>query len=129
MEVNPEITCNVNKQNRVSSSSEDQIDTSDELMEMEVDINECFIADCAQEAKRRKTSFPEQTEQGHVSAAKMICQSEAQKEFIHTTPGKEFGTKLTNVDDNYAMVGAHIDPQICEKIKRGLYVDFAWLLL
>ena len=41
------------KPQRNSSSSEDQIDTSDELIE--IDINEKFIADCAAEAERRRS--------------------------------------------------------------------------
>ena len=36
---------------KVDSSSDKQIDTSDELMEVDMDINDRFIADCQQEAK------------------------------------------------------------------------------
>ena len=51
MEVDdPEITFNFNK--RDSSSSEDRIDTSDELME--IDVNDQFIADCAQQAEKQQ---------------------------------------------------------------------------
>ena len=35
-----------------SSSSEDQVNTSEELMEIDMDINDHFIADCAAEAAR-----------------------------------------------------------------------------
>ena len=45
----PEITFNF--KNRESSSSEDQIDTSDDLL-MEVDVHNQFIADCQAEARR-----------------------------------------------------------------------------
>ena len=37
---------------RESSSSEDQVNTSEELMEIDMDINDHFIADCAAEAAR-----------------------------------------------------------------------------
>ena len=37
----------VNKIQRLSSSSDEQVDTSDEMLEIDVDINERFIADCA----------------------------------------------------------------------------------
>ena len=42
----------VEKANRDSSSSDEQIDTSDEMMEVggDVDIHDKFIADCAAEA-------------------------------------------------------------------------------
>ena len=64
--VDPEITFCFNKGGnkggsgnpmRNSSSSKDQIDTSDELMEVddEQNITDCFIADCEREAKRRRS--------------------------------------------------------------------------
>ena len=54
-------------QKRESSSSDDQddhIDTSDELIDMDMDLNDKFIADCEAEANRRKRSLPnEETEE------------------------------------------------------------------
>ena len=47
----------VNK-NRDSSSSDEKMDTSDEIADIEIelnDMNEHFIADCKQEAKRRRS--------------------------------------------------------------------------
>ena len=37
---------------KLSPSSDEQIDTSDEMMDVEIDINDRFIADCAEEARR-----------------------------------------------------------------------------
>ena len=50
-EDDPEISFNF-KNKRDSSSSEERIDTSDELME--IDVNDQFIADCAKQAERQK---------------------------------------------------------------------------
>ena len=58
----PEITFKVDQgkinSNRDSTSSEERIDTSDELMEvdMDIDFDERFIADCARKVKRRETN-------------------------------------------------------------------------
>ena len=54
--VDPEISFKEKPQNRDSTSSEDKIDTSYDLMEVDIDINERFIADCAAEAERRKAA-------------------------------------------------------------------------
>ena len=40
---------------RESSSSEDRIDTSDELMDVDVDVHDKFIADCEMEANRKRS--------------------------------------------------------------------------
>ena len=50
----PEIMLKDINKNRQSTSSEDPIDTSDELIEHE--ISNQFIADCAAEAERRRNS-------------------------------------------------------------------------
>ena len=43
-----------NKRDSSSSEDQDQVNTSDELMDTDMDINDKFIADCACEAKRHK---------------------------------------------------------------------------
>ena len=43
---------------RDSSSSEERIDTSDELIDMEMDVHDKFIADCASEERRHKQQQP-----------------------------------------------------------------------
>ena len=55
------------KPNRFSSSSEDQVDTSDELIEFDMDINDRFIADCAKEVA---TSQAKQKAGGNASKDK-----------------------------------------------------------
>ena len=40
---------------RESSSSEDRIDTSDELMDVDVDVHDKFIADCEMEANQKRS--------------------------------------------------------------------------
>ena len=47
---------------RDSSSSEEHIDSSEELIDIDMDVHDKFIADCAAEAtaaKNRKRSYPE----------------------------------------------------------------------
>ena len=66
--VDPEITFKIDdksKEHRNSSSSEERIDTSDELMEVDLDINDRFIADCKEEANRQQQAH--QTADPHPS--------------------------------------------------------------
>ena len=133
-----------NAERRESSSSEDKIDTSDELMEVGVgvDFNERFIADCAREAANSKrTSLHEDTLQEIADRSREV---EASKASMMATPGEIFQPQVmplqevgfgnavnysSHVDENYLVIGAHVDLSLKEKIKRGEYVDFARLLL
>ena len=82
---------NKNKQNnRDSSSSKDQVDTSDEMLEMDVEMNECCIADCEQEANRMQQSLTEDPETlARKEASDMIQEAEASKARILNTSGKK----------------------------------------
>ena len=80
---------------RDSTSSEDQINMSDELMD--VDINEQFIAECAAQAERKRgTKRPMREEaddwndsrQNKLShGAEMVKEAEASRARIFGTPG------------------------------------------
>ena len=156
--VDSEITFNV-KNNRDSTSSEERMDTSDELMEIEgeLDVNERFIADCAAEARRAQAArdgrpAPQaqytgrrgpSTEEGE----NIIRQNEANKANLYATPGnypinmpsqlREFhnapgqcsaAQAAVTVDENYLVIGSHVDSAVQQKIIHNEYVDFAKLL-
>ena len=74
-------------------------------------------------------------------ADEMIKEAVASKEHILATPGREdfnntilkdqqclVQTSVSNVDDNYVMVGAHLETGLKDKIIKGEYIDFAKLL-
>ena len=144
--VDPEITFRIeskgDSKHRNSSSSEERIDTSDEMMEVDdLDINECFIADCQAEANRGRLYQDAPDEREPNPAEELIRKAEAAKAKIYTLPGNENqmtnyvsqggqpeSDKVMDVDQNYIMVGAHIDANLQERIKLGEYVDFARLL-
>ena len=123
-----------------SSSSDEQADTSEELIGMEDelnDMNEHFIADCEKEAKHRRSSLIEMSDpeiDARDKAFDMIKQAEASRARTATTPGRVHDNLMTvdhsstSVDDNYVVIGAHIEIAIQDKIKRGQYVDFVKLL-
>ena len=151
----PEITFKVQQQpddefnksaHRNSSSSEDRIDTSDELMEVDVNINEQFIADYRAEAEAARDRAREQTNE-------IIREAEASKARIFNPPGmlnnipnegqskykvneagragkviSEQALTAAVMDQNYTMVGNNLEPNLQEKIKKGEYVDFARLI-
>ena len=48
----PAITFNMRPRHRGSSSLEDHIDTSDEMIKVEMEINEQFIVDCQKEVRQ-----------------------------------------------------------------------------
>ena len=130
---------------RDSTSSEEQIDTSDELIEM--DVHDKFIAECAAEASNRKRTYPYTDEGGqemHDRAETIIREAEAARIRMLGTPGKNFGTCTDRphncfavcstlqhsalVDENYMTIGAYVDPNLREKIVKGEYIDFVKLL-
>ena len=136
---------NVNEENKnVGFSSDERIDTSDELME--VDINDRFIADCEKEARRRSadkgaTPYAEQRRLEDLSQAeKVIRDAETSKAMMFGVKGNELTEgniipiQLNNlhhatlVDDKYVTIGGHIDQGVQEKIRKGEYIDFARLL-
>ena len=136
---------------RQSSSSEDRIDTSDEMMEVDqdLDFNDRFIADCAEEAARRKRNQGVDDQlpgtSGRMQAEDKIHQAEASRVKIYNFPGNEmlgnqeliscgqhalvFANQPTSVtDENYIVMGAHLDQSLIEKIQKGKYIAFARLL-
>ena len=154
-EVDSEITFRVNKADisklRESSSSEDPIDTSDEMMDIDVcNVNENFIADCKTDVNQRKHSYShnerETTSQANdrevdfqEQTDAVIRQEESAKARILATPGKSpdhFDRFLGNsaiqhssmVDENYLTIGGNLDPSMREKIIKGEYIDFTRLL-
>ena len=161
-DVDPEISFNLRK-GRDSSSSEDQaVDTSDELMEVDVegDFNDRFIAGCRQEAMDRRRSCQGDRHRERSVGLKpgpsmeegeqIIRQAETNKANLYATPGinnvsvppnldwlKGVGLvdrqnnaahAAASLDENYLVVGSHIDATLQQKIIHNEYVDFAKLL-
>ena len=142
----PEITF----KKRGRSSSEDQlVDTSDELTEVDVDH---FNADCEATA-RNEFSRNEPPRRELDPAADYIHQVEASKAALFGVKGMDnnmnvnvngqmgidnqgnmIGKQFVQmqqaavVDDNYMMVGAHVDEGIQKRIINNEYIDFARLL-
>ena len=122
----PEITFNFRK-NRGSSSSEDKVNTSDEMME--VDINEQFILDCQRQAQRdeqkrmeqqRKDRQEKQIEKDPLQQSQQVIrEAEASRARLFGAKGNDnLLPNLTNwvnesppymrsadVDENYLVIG------------------------
>ena len=127
---------NVESERRGSTSSEDQIDTSDEIMDVDN-----FIADCEARALNSKGGVVRESEDKtyQYKGDDMIREAEAAKVRMAATPG-EFQSNHCNVlvsfcrqqavivDKNYIMVGSHVDENLRNKIVQHEYVDFARLL-
>ena len=140
--VDQEVSFRMKKKNRESSSSEEPIDTSDEIME--IDINEQFIADCAEEHRRKdgghRSQLPEDRhhdnshENHKVYSEQIIREVEASRARMYKA-GKEFASfdfkaaeHSAIVYKSYMMVGAHLEKSIQIKILNHEYVDFARLV-
>ena len=114
-------------------SSDEHGDTSEELL----NVTEQFIADCAAEAERRM-SLDDQDPPANARAVMMLKEAEASKARMLATPGKDetqHGSNKVNVqmqaslvDENYLVVGAHVDQGLKQKIINHEYVDFARLV-
>ena len=133
-----------------NQSSDEQGDTSDEL----INVTDQFTADCAAEAVRRRSLDSRQDgkmDDGRsdpiAEAEQRVKDAEASRIRIVATPGKDFNVHnrpvdqepqgwtqdasamVRSVDDNYQMIGAHVDSGIHQKIFRHEYIDFARLLI
>ena len=150
-EDNPEISFNF-KNKRDSSSSEERIDTSNELME--IDVNDQFIADCAKQAERQKQQHHQRPEdnptedmersqqvirEAEASKARLFATKGRQNQIISTIPNvgnwvennldnEENVVRSADVDEKYLVIGAHVDPLIQQKIINNEFVDFSKLL-
>ena len=122
-----EVSFKVNN-NQNSFSSDDSIDTSDELMD--VDLVPLPIADKQSSHGREYDQFA-QREEKHDS---MICDAESAK--ANMVP-KGMSPQLINdtntmsvaqVDENYLLIGAHINQGLRNKIVNFEYIDFSRLL-
>ena len=126
-------------------SSDEHIDTSDELMDIEGDaeLNKRFIADCASEARRRsaeKRPYPVDNEEPQTElsearqqAKKVIREAEASRATALNNKGMfsaEFNKaqSATDFGENYIVIGSHIDNSTKERIWKGEYIDFSKLL-
>ena len=130
---------------RESSSSEDQVDTSDELIEVDCDK---FIADCQAQAEKQSrskhTSGENQvgTRDTTYPSDRMIQEAEQVWAKVFSNPGKtvdhtlnsRFQANNTNImvtsamDEEYLVIGGHVDSNLQQKIIDFEYVDFARLL-
>ena len=154
--VDQDISFKVNNK-RDSSSSEDRIDTSDELMDMEdnspnayranIDPDK-FIADCVEKARRSNDNDTRDKQEGGrpsfvEESEKVIREAEAAKVRLYGTPGRGQchknainwpvpmpvgGEFAALVDENYLVIGSHVDRILQLKIASNEYVDFARLI-
>ena len=132
--VDSEIEFNFNKQSQTNnqSSDEQEADTSDEAIK----VTERFIADCAADVERRRSldmTGNADGNNGQNQSTRMLRDAEDAKLHIVATPGKEINVQYDKlnaqaVDDNYLVIGVHIDQTMKQKIANHKYVDFARLL-
>ena len=132
-------------QQRDSSSLEDRIYTSDELMEIDDEIQNKFIADCtaATEQRRCRSSYDKNND-ARRARDKIIREAEAHKKSTFNMPGNGFNNVGFNqmqsnqghevnyqsiaVNENYLVIGFHVEKSLQEKVMNGEYVDFAKLI-
>ena len=136
--VDKEISFHIKRKD--STSSDDQIDTSDELLDVDK-----FIADCQEDARRRlrdrdgeRTSDDMNAHHRRTSQTNQaIKEAEAAKARMMATPGKypvkiheidNFRQQANIVDKSYLVIWNQIDDGLHRKIVNHEYVDFAKLL-
>ena len=114
------------------------VDTSDELINIDCDK---FIAECSVEAdkqRRRKGEDP------FKRSGNMIREAEGNPTLVKVRPGKQRYHKFLGcardqpltervlpanlVDEEYMVIGGHVDSELQEKIINFEYVDFSKLI-
>ena len=153
IEVDQEVSFRINGQNDSSSSDDQIIDTSKEMM----DIDEKSFSDKRQSDQRRgSTSKRSYTDEIPYRQATLptkvnrrddaVHELETNKARMFVTPGREPNQFMpgctesnqisppwnthysTMVDENYLVIGSHVDGATQSKILNNEYVDFAKLL-
>ena len=114
--------------NTESTSSEEQEDTSNELIDPE--LSDRFIADCTAEAERRRSGSQSQVPLSPRvdRGAQLIRDAEASLLQMMGTKGNTCNVNSGVVDENYQVIGSHVDQNTQNKIINHEYVDFARLL-
>ena len=143
-EVDSEITFKI-KKNRDSSSSEDRVNMSDEFVNMDCDQ---FIADCQAEASHghlARERSPHRDKNPYERGERMIKEAEVNKKRMLALPGNESMGKnqsgalagvatgleilcAVKYDQEYMVVGAHLDNSLEEKVIKFEYINFAKLI-
>ena len=145
---NSEVTVNENavktcKQvNRLSSSSEEDIDSSSEF----IDMNKIMLSLVGKSSQPKQGTSKESEEKPQPTTSKPLMMEERKEKLIkdaELAKGKNFtmtGRQQFNidnvrnmihsvlVDEEYCTVRSHLDEALIGKIKRGEYVNFAKLL-
>ena len=144
-QADPEVTFNLSKsqRNRESSSSEEQIDTSNETLDVDN-----FIADCESNARRRQSMSEgneRRSRKSQFECDQMIRESENAKVAMYATPGNAkspglcepvINNMLTNVnphhyqlvDQQYQVISGGVDEVMRNRIINHEYIDFVKLL-
>ena len=134
---------NIETKGPSQEESDEPIDTSDELMEIDnVEMQERFIAECQAEARRRRSTStrprsppppPENQDHGE----EMTREAEMSKARLLPTRGNsnlpvdEFviqDSYSSVADENYLVIGGNLDQSLKQKIINHEYIDFACLL-
>ena len=97
-----------------------------------MNVTDQFIADCVAEAERCRSKDRQELSRPE----EMLKNAESSKAQMLASPGKQFESVSDTVrmqsiaiDENYLVVGTHMDSSIKQKIINHEYVDFACLLL
>ena len=127
------------KEKRDSTSSEDQVDTSDELIEF--DEHDKFISECRREVTLQhngpSTSGYQQPRQPREESRgdQIVKEAESAKARVLATPGMIESSELipgvihsSVLDEDYMVVGSNIDMNVQKRIIENEYIDFARLL-
>ena len=120
-----------NNQRKVSSSSDELMDTSDQFEVNNLQGLKLILGP----NEGKKAQLPEQTPQEH--ADEMVRNGEKSKARVYDMPGRDFSNNTTTslgmlnllaIDNDYQMVDAHVDENLKKKILNFEYGDFAKLL-
>ena len=120
----------------VSSSSDEPIDTSDKMLDVENNVNKT-ITEIRHSVGRDLVSDERTAANQGDEGDQIIQEAEANKARLLPNPGNN-NSRIVNwqvnqgasssVDDNYLVIGSHVDSNLQAKTVNHEYVDFARLL-
>ena len=122
--VEPIMVWDDRQQRKVSFSSEEFMDTSDETVpEVVITDNHMYIPDKVRPYidNNKGTELTPEEQVDH-----LIREAEASKARMYDIPGKHLN--IYQIDEDYQMIDSHIEESIKQKIQNYEYVDFCKLI-
>ena len=117
---------------KLSYSSDENMDTSDETLGLNEVVNESLIVDGDRKVVEAPETPPPREKSVDKQADQMIKEAEKARARVYDMPGNMNlinSINVAQIDEDYQMIDAHVDDSFKKKIANFEYVDFSKLIV